>query len=87
MNIKADFRHAGFPASPEFLLCKDFSAYPHSPFHHNAYCVKVQIPQNLYKIKIVNVSNIKFLIMICKTSLLLLNKINVAKLALIYGRK
>ena len=43
--------------------------------------------EDLDKIKIANISNMKFSVMACKTSLLLLNKINVLLLALIYRRK
>ena len=43
--------------------------------------------EDLDKIKIANISNMKFSVMDCKTSLMLLNKINVLLLALIYRRK
>ena len=71
---KAGFQHADFSASAEFFAFSDFSAYPHSNFHHNTDCFKIQIPKDLDKIKITNISNIKRSIMACKTSFLLLNK-------------
>ena len=79
--LKAGFQHADFSASAEFFACADFSAFPHCNFHHNADCFKIQILEDLDKIKIENISNMKFSVMACKTSLLLLNKINVLLLA------
>ena len=76
IRLKAGFQHADFSASAEFFTRADFSAYPLSNFHHNAYSFKTQILKDLDKIKIANTSNNKFLIVACKTSLLLLNKIN-----------
>ena len=73
----ADFQHADFSASAEFFACADFSTSPLSNFHHNADCFKIQILKDLDKIKIANTLNIKLSIVACKTSLLLLTKINV----------
>ena len=60
-----------FSFSCVFCICR-ISAYLHSNFHHNADCFKIQILKDLNKIKIETISNIKFLIVACKTSLLLL---------------
>ena len=71
------FTDANFSASAEFFASADFLAYPHSNFHHNSDCFKIKILQDLDKIKIANIANIKFSKMACKTSLFLFNKINV----------
>ena len=43
-----------------FHLSQRFSAYPRSDFHQNADCFKIQIMKDLDKIKIANISSIKF---------------------------
>ena len=87
MSIKVGFRHADFSAPAEFFACAVSSDYPHSNFHQNVDCFKIQILKDLDKIKNVNISNIKFSMMAFKTSLLLLNEINIVLVALIYRRK
>ena len=87
MSIKAGLRHTDFSTSAEFFACGVFSDYPHSNFHQNVDCFKMQIPKDLDKIKIVNISNINFSIMASKTSLLLRDEIDVVLFALIYRRK
>ena len=49
---KAGFQHADFSASAEFFACADFSASLLSNFHHNADCFKIQILEDLDKIKL-----------------------------------
>ena len=69
--IKVGLQDADFSASAEFFASADFLAYPHSNFHHNSDCYKIKILQDLDKIKIANIANIKFSKMACKTSLYL----------------
>ena len=69
--IKVGLQDADFSASAEFFASADFLAYPHSNFHHNSDCFKIKILQDLDKIKIANIANIKFSKMACKTSLYL----------------
>ena len=78
VSLKAVFQHADFSAYADFFADADFSAYLQKNFHHNAHCwiKRFLFYKDLDKIKIANTSNIRFLLMACKTSLFLLNKIN-----------
>ena len=64
------FQHSDVSASAELFACAGFSAYLPSKFFQDVDCFKID------KIKIENISNIKFSAMAYKTGLLLLNKIN-----------
>ena len=77
INLKERFPHADFSifADAEFFACADFSAYLYSNFHHITDCFKIQILKGLEKIKIRNISNIKFSIMAGKVTDLMLTHV------------